>query len=142
MPVAKMLVNSAVGFECLSLLDGYFGYNQIFILEEDVSKIEFRCHVALGSYEWVVIPFSLKNVGETYHMVMNSIFHDFTETFIQVYIDGIVIKSSSESNHLDHIRQSFERMGKYGLKMNPLKCYFGIHACAFLGFMVHKKASK
>ncbi|WJX67950.1 hypothetical protein P8452_52368 [Trifolium repens] len=43
MPVAEMLVDSAAGFEFLSMLDGYSGYNQIFIAEEDVSKTAFRC---------------------------------------------------------------------------------------------------
>ncbi|WJX89440.1 hypothetical protein P8452_71439 [Trifolium repens] len=43
MPVAEMLVDSAAGFEFLSMLDGYSGYNQIFIAEEDVSKTSFRC---------------------------------------------------------------------------------------------------
>ena len=41
MPVAEMLVDSATGFEYLSMLDGYSGYNQIFIAEEDISKIAF-----------------------------------------------------------------------------------------------------
>lgn len=58
---------------------------------------------------------------------------------MQVYIDDIVIKSSSQNDHLDHLRRSFERMRIYGLKMNPLKCDFGVHAGDFLGFMVHKK---
>ncbi|XP_006605138.1 uncharacterized protein [Glycine max] len=43
MPVAEMLVDSAAGFEFLSMLDGYSGYNQIFIAESDVSKTAFRC---------------------------------------------------------------------------------------------------
>jgi len=41
MPVAEMLVDLAAGFEYLSMLDGYSGYNQIFIVEEDVSKTAF-----------------------------------------------------------------------------------------------------
>ena len=40
---------------------------------------------------------------------------------------------------MDHLRQSFERMRHYGLKMNPLKCAFGVKAGDFLGFVVHKK---
>jgi hypothetical protein len=51
MPVAEMLVHSAAGFEYLSMLDGYSGYNKIFIAEEDVSKTVFRCPGALGCYE-------------------------------------------------------------------------------------------
>lgn len=68
-------------------------------------------------------------------------FHDFTETIMYIYRDDIIIKSSSEIGHLAHLRQSFERMRKYGLKMNPLKCAFGVHACDFLGFVVHKRGN-
>src|SRR3954469_19189514 len=139
MPVAEMLVDSAAGFEYLSMLDGYSGYNQIFIAEDDVSKTSFRCLGAIGTYEWVVMPFGLKNAGATYQRAMNSIFHDFIETFMQVYIDDIVVKTVSDSNHLDHLSQSFERMRKHGLKMNPLKCAFFVQAVDFLGFVVHKK---
>jgi hypothetical protein len=76
MPVAEMLVDSAEGFEYLSMLDSYSGYNQIFIAEEDVSKTTFRSLEAPGTYEWVVIPFGLKNVGATNQRAMNSMFHD------------------------------------------------------------------
>ena len=68
-----------------------------------MSKIEFRCPGALGTYEWVVMPFGLKNAGETYQRAMNSIFHDFIETFMQIYIDDIVVKSVSGKNHIDHL---------------------------------------
>ena len=139
MPVAEMLVDSTARFKYLSMLDGYSGYNQIFIAEEDVSKTAFRCPGALGCYEWLVMPFGLKNVGATYQRAMNSMFHDFIEDFMQVYIDDIVVKSSSEDKHLDHLCRSFERMRQYGLKMNPLKCAFGVCAGDFLGFVVHKK---
>lgn len=66
-------------------------------------------------------------------------FHDFIETFMQVYIDNIVIKSSSKSGHLDHLRYSFKRMRKHGLQMNPLNYSFYVHAGGFLCFVVHKK---
>jgi len=66
-------------------------------------------------------------------------FHDFIEKFMQVYIDDIVVKSSSEDDHLNYLCQSFERMRHYGLKMNPLKCAFGVCEGDFLGFVVHKK---
>ena len=124
MPVAEMLVDSAIGFEYLSMLDGYFGYNKIFIAEEDVPKTVFWCPRALGTYELFVMPFGLKIDGATYQREMNSIFHDFIETFMQIYIDDIVVKSVSSKCHIDHLRHSFERMRKHGLKMNPLKCAF------------------
>src|ERR1044072_5309029 len=94
---------------------------------------------SLRTYEWIIMPFGLKNADATYQRVMNTIFHDFIETFMQVHIDDVVIKSSSKNGHLDHLRQAFERMRKHGLKMNPLKCSFGVVAGDFLGFVVHKK---
>lgn len=54
--------------------------------------------------------FGLKNAGETYQKAMTSLFHDFIEKFMQVYIDDIVVKSSSKKGHLDHLRCSFDRM--------------------------------
>lgn len=65
--------------------------------------MEFRCPGVSRTYEWVVIPFGLKNVGETYQREMNHMFHDFIETFMQVQIDDIVVKSSSKNCHLDHL---------------------------------------
>src|ERR1051325_7259 len=124
MPIAKMLIDSAAGFEYLSMLDGYSGYNQIFIAKDDVSKTAFRCPRALGTYEWVVMPFGLKNAGATYQRAMNTIFHDFIESFMQIYIDDIVIKSVSDEDHLNHLGQSFERMRKHRFKKNTLQSDF------------------
>lgn len=124
MHVAEMLVDSSVGHEYLNMLDGYSGYNQIFITEEDVPKTAFRCPGALDTYEWVVMSFGLKNAGATYQRAMNSIFHYFIETFMQIYIDDIFVKSVSGKSHLDHLRLSFERMRRHGLKMNPLNMHF------------------
>jgi hypothetical protein len=56
---------------------------------------------------------------------------------MEVYIDDVV-ESASFSNHMGDLRGSLERMRKYGLRMNPLKCAFGVKANKFLGFVVHK----
>ena len=41
--------------------------------------------------------------------------------------------------HLVHLVATFERMRKFNLKLNPLKCVFGVSVGNFLGFVVHKK---
>lgn len=99
MSVAEMLVNSAACFEYLSMLDGYYGYNHIFIADKDVPKTAFRCPRALGNYELVLMPFGLKNVRTTYQIAVNSIFHDFIETFMQIYIDDIVVNCIKEKSY-------------------------------------------
>ncbi|XP_056159547.1 uncharacterized protein LOC130135144 [Syzygium oleosum] len=91
--MADMLVDSTSGNEIMSLMDGHSGYNQIFIAKEDVHKTAFRCPGAIGTFEWLVMPFGLKNAGATYQRAMNFIFHDMIGEFMEVYIDDIIVKS-------------------------------------------------
>jgi hypothetical protein len=139
MPIADFLVNYASGHRVLSFLDGNVGYNQIFMAEEDISKMAFICPGFVGLFEWVVMTSGLKNAGATYQRAMNLIFHDLLGIFVDVYIDDIVVKSASLNSYLADLRLSFENMCRYGLKMNPLKCAFGVLAGKFLGFIVHEK---
>ena len=83
--------------------------------------------------------FGLKNAGATYQRAMNLIFHDLLGVILEVYIDDIVIKSAGLDHHLADLRLALERMRRYGLKMNPLKCAFGVSAGKFLGFIIHEK---
>ncbi|KAB2627970.1 hypothetical protein D8674_032765 [Pyrus ussuriensis x Pyrus communis] len=139
MPMSDLLIDAAANHELLSFMDGHAGYNQIFIAEADVHKTAFRCPGALGTYEWVVMPFGLKNAGATYQRAMNMIFHDLIGTIVEVYIDDVVVKSKRRQTHLDDLRQTFLRMRKNSLKMNPAKCAFGVSAGNFLGFLVHHR---
>ena len=66
MPIADLLVDAALGHKVISFVDGNAGYNQIFMVEEDVPKTAFRCPRPIGLYEWVVMTFSLKKAGATY----------------------------------------------------------------------------
>ena len=138
MPIADMLINSASGNKVISFLDGNAGYNQIFMTEEDTSKTAFICPGFIGLFEWVVMTFGLKNAGATYQRAMNFIFHELLGIILEVYIDDIVVKSVAFDAHLADLRKAFEKMWKYGLKMNPRKCAFGVSAEKFLGFIIHE----
>jgi hypothetical protein len=139
MPIADMLISDALGHRVISFLDGNAGYNQIFMAEEDMSKTAFIYPGFVGIFEWVVMIFGLKNVGATCQRAMNLIFHDLIEVIMEVYIDDIVIKLATHKSHLANLRLAFERTRRYGLKMNPLKCAFGVSAEKFLGFIIHDK---
>ncbi|XP_021824643.1 uncharacterized protein LOC110765743 [Prunus avium] len=139
MPMSDHLVDGAAKHKLLSFMDGHASYNQIFVAEEDVHKTAFRCPGAIGTYEWVVMPFGLKNAGATYQRAMNLIFHDLIGRTVEVYIDDVVVKSPSKDDNVKHLRQAFDRMRAHGLKMNPKKCAFGVTAGNFLGFLVHQR---
>lgn len=57
---------------------------------------------------------------------MNVIFHHTIDHFMKVYIDDIVIKLKDKGEHMKELRLAFERIRKYELKMNPLKCALGL----------------
>ena len=107
--------------------------------EEDIAKIAFRFPGAIGLFEWVVLTFGLKNAGATYQRAMNYIFYKLIGRIVEIYIDDVVVKSKGYNEHLADLREALECTRKYGLKMNPNKCAFGVSARQFLGFMVHER---
>ena len=84
----------------------------------------------------------LKNAGATYQRAMNYIFHDLIGKLVEIYIDDVVVKSKSAEGHLEDLRQVLEWTRRFGLKMNPKKCAFGVSAGQFLGFLVHEQRIK
>jgi hypothetical protein len=100
MSIADMHINNASGHRVISFLDGNAGYNQIFMTEEDMSKMAFRCPGFIDLFEWVVMTFGLKSASATYQRAMNLIFHDLLGIILQIYIDNVVAKSDSMDNHL------------------------------------------
>jgi hypothetical protein len=69
-----------------------------------------------------------KNTGATYQRAMNLIFHDLLVIILEIDIDDVITKSDSMNHHLADLHLAVERMRRYGLKMNPLKCVFGVLA--------------
>ena len=89
MPIAEMLVDVAANNGILTFMDGYLGYNQIYLAEEDIHTIAFHCPRSIGIFKWVVMPFRLKNADATYQRAMNLIGKN-----MEVYIDDVVVKSA------------------------------------------------
>jgi hypothetical protein len=82
--------------------------------------------------------FGLKNVGATYQRAMNLISPELLGNTVEVYIDDIVVKSAEFSSHIADLRKAFDKMCRYGLKMNPRKCAFRVSVGKFLGFVIHE----
>ena len=83
-----------------------------------------------------MIPFGLKNVGTMYQREMVILFHDMMHREVEIYIDDILAKSKKEDDHVQVLRRLFERLQKYQLKLNPVKCLFRLRTRKLLGFVV------
>ena len=61
---------------------------------------------------------------------------------VEVYIDDIVIKIRTHSKHLHNLKEAFDLMRKYDMKLNMLKCIFCVSTSMFLGFKVLQRGTK
>ena len=113
-------------------LDLQSGYWQIEVEEEDKQKTAFSTGKDL--WEFNVLPFGLTGAPATFQRCMNYILMDTDHTM--VYIDDIIIYSRTFSEHLQDVRNVFERLKQSGLKVKPSKCEFAKTSVKFLGHII------
>ncbi|KAM2322635.1 hypothetical protein ACFXTH_019289 [Malus domestica] len=134
LPIIEIMVDATTGHVTLSFIDSFSGYNQIRMALEDEELTAFCTSKCIYCYK--VMLFSLKNAGATYQRAMQKIFNDILHKNIECYVDDVVVKTKKISDHLKDLGIVFERLRNYNLKMNPLKCAFGVTSRKFLDFIV------
>ena len=85
------------------------------------------------------MPFGLKNVGATYQRLVNQMFNKQIGRNVKVYVDDMLIKSKEEEDHLNDLKEMFNTLRQYSMKLNPYKCAFGISSGKFLDFVVSQR---
>lgn len=105
--------------------------------EEDQEKTAFI--TSQGLYCYRVIPFNLKNTGAMYQRLVNQMFSKQIGRNVEVYVDDKLVKSKEEENHLDDLKETFDTLRQYNMKLNPDKSAFGVSSRKFLGFMVSQR---
>jgi hypothetical protein len=82
------------------------------------------------------MPFGLKNVSATYQRMMQNFLGNQIGRNVQVYTDNMVITAREEATLIGDLRETFDNLERYKLKLNPTKCSFGVPAGQILGFLV------
>ncbi|XP_026440606.1 uncharacterized protein LOC113339578 [Papaver somniferum] len=83
--------------------------------------------------------FGLKNAGATYQRLIGDMFEDKIHDIIEVYVDDMLVKSRLAKNHLRDLRETFQTMKKFKMKVNPAKCDFWVTSGKFLGYIITPK---
>ena len=87
-------------------------------------------------YCYKAMSFSLKNARATYLRLVNHMFSKQVRRNMKVYMDNMLVKSKKAESHLDVLREIFDTLRKYQIRLNPEKCVFGVSSGKFLRLMV------
>ena len=117
-----------------STLDLAQGFHQIPANKNSIEKTAFT--VENGHYEYVRMPFGLKNAPATFQRLMNRILMKYLHKFCFVYMDDIIIFSKSLQEHLQHLKLIFEELKQYDLKIQLDKSEYLRKEVPFLGHII------
>nr|WGH47421.1 polyprotein [Theobroma cacao] len=109
------------------------GFHQIKMKESSIPWTAFW--VPDGLYEWLVMPFGLKNAPAAFQRKMDNCFKG-TDAFIAVYIDDILVFSNSEAEHNSHLQQMLSICQENGLILSPTKMKIAQPEIEFLGAII------
>src|SRR5258706_12767169 len=110
-------------------LDLHSGYHQL-PLSEDASKKSAFC-VPDGLWEYTRLPFGLSTAPAIFSRVITDIFRHLP--FVRVYMDDLVIFSKTFEEHLEQLKQVFDKIRKYDIRLKMKKCQFGRFEINYLG---------
>jgi hypothetical protein len=117
------------------------GFNQIVLVAKDRKKTIFHGNTKL--WEWLVMPFGLKNAPVIFQRVMDQVLEG--ANFMKCYIDDVLMHSKGLLQHLAHLEELFNRLHEVNMKIHLKKCEFVVTSVVYLGhpilpkfwFMVH-----
>ncbi|KAL2248314.1 UNVERIFIED_CONTAM: Retrovirus-related Pol polyprotein from transposon [Sesamum indicum] len=136
LPRIDDLLDQLKGATVFSKIDLRSGYWQR-IEEESIPKTAFRTRY--GNYEFVVMPFGLTNAPAAFMALMNKTLQPFLDQFVIVFIDDILIYSSSPEKHEQHLRTILQILREKQLYGKFSKCEFWMEEIACLGHVVSKE---
>ena len=135
LPRIKDSLDALRGAQVYSSLDLLWAYNQVVIDPKDRDKTAFvtgRGH----HLRFVTMPFGLCNAPSTFQRLMEKVLHGMIYKFVLVYLDDIVVFSSSIEEHFDHLHQVLTKLYEHGLKLKPRKCSLFKKEILYLGRVV------
>ena len=120
------------GAKVFSTLDLRAGYHHIGLTKDSIEKTAFV--TPFGKYQFNKLPFGLAQAPAYFQLLMDHVLQGLSFAF--AYLDDIIIFSTSESEHLEHVKIVFQRLREFGLKLKKEKCNFFKKHIQYLGHLI------
>lgn len=134
LPRLDDLLHEAKQSKYMSTLDLKSGYHQVSVKASDRDKTAFT--TPFGTYRFIRMPFGLRNAPATFQRLMNKFKTGLPDIFILVYLDDIIVISSSFVEHINNLRKVFDRLDYFKLRLNRQKCFFCCESVKYLGHII------
>ncbi|MCO5601041.1 hypothetical protein L7F22_055158 [Adiantum nelumboides] len=133
------ILNEVARHERYTVCDGYSGYYQIRIAEEDQHKTTFI--TPWGCFAFRVMPFGLTNAPSTFTRFTSYIFQPFFGKSIRVFLDDFCTYSD-RALHCQRVEEGLQRLYQYGGQLNPDKCHVAEKEVVLLGHVISQEGIK
>ncbi|GBG66908.1 hypothetical protein CBR_g72663 [Chara braunii] len=134
LPRIDDLLDRVQGCKYFSKIDLKSGYRQIEVHPNDQYKTTFRTRN--GHYEFIVVPFGLTNAPTTFQRCMNDLFRPWSDRFVVVYLNDILVLSKTLQEHEGHLRQVLKKLREANFKINAKKCKWAKTQVLYLGHVL------
>lgn len=141
LPQINFIIEKLKEARFISTLDLKQGYWQVPLSVESRPLTAFTVP-GKGLYQFVVMPFGLHSAGASFQRLLDKIIGPELEPKAFAYLDDLIIVSKTFEEHLEILREVFERLRRAGLKINPEKCHFGKRELRYLGHIVSEAGIK
>ena len=137
LPFIDQMLERLAGKSHYCCLDGFSGFLQIPVAPEDQEKTTFTC--PFGTFAYRRMPFGLCNAPATFQRCMVSIFSDYVENIIEVFMDDFTVYGNSFDECLTNLTKILKRCIETNLVLNYEKCHFMVDQGIILGHVVSAK---
>lgn len=134
LPRIDSLLDKLSGAKIFSTLDLASGFWHVPIHSQDTEKLAFVTNT--GLYTWRVLPFGIKTGPAIFNRVIRRILGKHRVDFACNYFDDIIVYSSSEEEHYQHLEKLFKICAEENIKLKLSKCNFMKNAINFLGYEI------
>ena len=134
-------MESMVGARLFSTMDLKSGFWQVKMAKESQQYTAFTVG-SMGVYEFLRMPYGLCNAPATFQRLMQNCLGELNLTYALIYLDDVIVYSSTEEDHLHRLRVVFGRFLEHGLKLKPSKCHFLQDEITFLGHQISAQGMK